>query len=306
MNVEVRIHISPTPAFFRQVEYVWRSFLACGGITATAQFIVFIGEDCDPFDVPARYAWAREANIEWRFIDREKFRRMSYFAPDRIRMDTDADLVLFLDADTVLIRPLDDIIVSLLAQPVAAGVMAHVPPFRGSGLSWEQVFASVGYRLPVDRFQHLGWGTMYNEEVNRFAPIYYNFGAVFVPGPAMKDFGPEYERCLDLVFERAAVYAAYRAQFALTLAIYKVGLPHLALEPRFNFPNLDWAERKFLIDLADVRVLHYLNEEVLGPRPVTWGSEEAFHAFYTRKDLGGANEILRARVASLARPAVAV
>src|SRR5690348_5757800 len=79
MKFEIRVPISPREDFFRRVEFLHRSVRACGGLTAEAKLVVSIGEDIDPFDVVAREPWSRD-QVTWRWVDREAFRRDSFFA----------------------------------------------------------------------------------------------------------------------------------------------------------------------------------------------------------------------------------
>jgi hypothetical protein len=301
MKLDIRIPISPEPYFYRQVEYLWRAFNAAGGVGARARFVVTVGEDCEPFDLVERNPWSRD-RVEWRWTDREKFRRLSYGATalDRWEHGTDADVVLLLDADTLLINPIDDIVQALAETPAIAGVMAHVPPFVGLApqTGWDEVFAAVGRSVPPDRFQHSGWGGMLADHRHRFGPAYYNFGAVFVPGSLLLKLGAEYERWMASALT-APIHRWFYGQLALTFAIYELQLPRIALGLRYNFPNDVWADHKMSSELSDIRILHYLREDVIGTRRETWGSDKNFAAFLARKDLTGSNEVLRATAALL-------
>lgn len=299
MQLEIRIPITPDPNYVRQVEYVVRSWRANGGRAANARFVVSLGGDCEPWDLTETYPWSR-GQVQWRWVNREEFRAIKIRACnlDRFRYDTDADIVLMADADTLLIRPIDDLLESLAQQQIIAGVMAHVPPFWQTPVTWQQVFGARGRPLPSDRFEHTGWGVMFTEPVNRFAPAYYNFGVVFIPSRMVLPIGTQIERELANM-QSIPAHAIYGSQLALTFAMYELWYPHCALPFRYNFANLDWADRRYLTDLADVRIIHYLKEDVIGSRRQTWGSDEAFTAFLARRDLSGSNEVLRSAVARL-------
>lgn len=299
MNLEVRIPITPEPNYVRQVEYVVRSFRASGGYAGRARFVVSLGGDCEPRDLCLEYPWSR-GEVEWRWANRAEFAAIGIRACnlDRFRYDTDADVVLMLDADTVMIRPIDDLLETLHQQQMIAGVMAHVPPFWKTPVTWSDVFAARGIPLPPARFEHTGFGAMFGEYVNRYAPAYYNFGVVFVPRSMVLPLGAQLERELAYM-PRIPIYPVYGTQLGLTFAICQLGLPHCTLPFRFNFANLEWADRRYLIDLADVRIIHYLKEDVIGPRRETWATQEALQAFMNRRDLSGSNEILRGAVARL-------
>ncbi|MGD0967232.1 MAG: hypothetical protein ABR949_02995 [Candidatus Aquilonibacter sp.] len=301
MNVEVRIPISPKPHFFRQVEYLQRAFAANGGLAASARFVVSVGEDCEPYDLYEINPWSL-GRIEWKWVDREAFRRMSYTATglDRFLHPTSADVVLLSDADTLLIRNIDDLLAGLVREPAVAGVMAHMPPHYGpmTAPSWRAVFAGMGRRLPRDLYEHSGFGSMFHDQTNRFGPAYYNFGAVFVPGRALAVLGQMFERSLVTAYS-APIHKFFHAQLALTLAIYELDLPRITLRPRYNYPNDELLDRSAPSELADIRIMHYLREGTIGTRVETWGSDERFAAFLARKDLVGSNEVLRQTVAAL-------
>jgi len=270
-------------------------------LAANARFIVSVAEDCEPFDLDAMHPWSR-SRVEWSWVDRENFRKYWYHAPtlDRYKRDTDADVVLFLDADTMLIRGVDDILEAIVAQPAIAGLISHPPPFHAdqTGIGWESLLAAMGLPLPAARFQHSGWGAMLTQEAHRFAPAYYNYGAVFFPAVVFSRLRPHIQSCLERT-TGLPIHPGFRSQLALTLAIYELNLPHVALDVRYNYPNDDWADRFHPTELADVRIIHYLREEILGARRDVWGSEEAFQQFLSRHDLSGSNEVLRGSVAAL-------
>ncbi len=307
MKIEVRIPISPRPHFFRQVEYLKRSFATNGGLAASARFVVSVGEDCEPYDLYEVNPWS-VGRIEWKWVDRAAFKRMSYTATglDRFVHPTDADVVLLSDADTLLIRNVDDVLVGLAGEPAIAGVMAHMPPHYGpmTAPSWRAVFSAIGRRLPRDLHEHSGFGSMFHDTANRFGPAYFNFGAVFVPGRYLQLLGQFFERSLGLAMS-APIHKFFHAQLALTLAMYELDVTRIALRPRYNYPNDEMMDRYATNELADIRIMHYLREHTIGTRAELWGSDEKFSAFLNRTDLTGSNEILRQAV-TLLRGTVAI
>ena len=191
----------------------------------------------EPYDIAASQSWS-DQNVIWRWAPREEFRRLSYHAAvlDRFKVESDAEVVLFADADTLFVNSVDDLLESLQTVPVVAGVMAHVPPFATRPEeTWNTIFRKLGRSLPSDLHQHTGWGTMFHRNDVRFSPIYYNFGAVFVSCDFLPDLAAAYQRQL-VVAEKADV-GYFIGQLALTLAIYELDLPRIALSPRYNFPN---------------------------------------------------------------------
>ena len=70
------------------------------------------------------HAWAR-AYVDGRWVDREAFRRDSYYATgvDRLKVVSDADIVLFADADVIFVAGIDDLLESLVRA--ASGAADH-------------------------------------------------------------------------------------------------------------------------------------------------------------------------------------
>ena len=302
MNIEVRIPISPKPHFFRQVEYINRAFRARGGAYADARFLVSVGEDCAPYDLIKAQPWSR-GRIDWHWVNPDDFRAWSYHATtlDRYGPEPEGDVVIFLDADTMLIDRVDDVLDALAAEAAVAGVIAHTPPttYDRPHIRWKDVFSALGRQLPVARFQHSAWGGMLFDPAHRFSPAYYNYGVVFFPRAIFTEIARHIRSSLEMT-ATAPINPGFRSQLALTLAIYDTNARHVALDLRYNFPNDEWADDQHRGELSDVRIIHYLREHVLGPRHETWGSDEAFKRFLSRPDLKGANEILRRTVTALA------
>ena len=260
--------------------------------------VVSVGDDVEPYDIAATEPWSYD-NVTWRWVSREEFRKLSYHAAvlDRFKVQSDADVVLFADADTLFVNSVDDLLQSLQTTPAIAGVMAHVPPFASRPEeTWETVFRKLGRSLPPDLHQHTGWGTMLRRPELRFSPIYYNFGAVFVSRNLFADLAAAYHSQLRIA-EKADV-GYFVGQLALTLAIYELDLPRIALPPRYNFPNDPLFEGSYPEDLADLRILHYLRLDQV-ERDMIWKSPEETVAFLNRRDLRPSNEALRRTVAKL-------
>lgn len=88
------------------------------------------------------------------------------------------------------------------------------------------------------------------------------------------------------------------------MAIYKLGLRRITLEPRYNFSNtMSFVERN-LEDLSDIRILHYSDKEIIH-KYNDFASIEAFARLILRGDLTGANEMLRATLKRLSDNSIA-
>ena len=200
-SIEVRMPVSPTKGFYRQVALFAASALAIGYTLDGLVIKVFAGAateaDIDPI-------WSRPiplCKVIW--SDRERVARESYFAEcdDAFtHPNFDAPVVVYCDADTVWLRRLNELVVSLTdIRNSIAGVTAHNPPpgrFRlEPQKSWDEVAlpilghpAPLDYRCSVDREVHI--------------PFYVNFGFVASSAAVVSEFGSNF-----ISISRAVVHA---------------------------------------------------------------------------------------------------
>lgn len=304
MKLEVRVPISPRPYFFRQIEYLLRSILSCGGLTSDVRMVVSVGEDVAPYDIASLQPWSRE-HVIWRWVDRDAFRKESYHATgaDRFLVESDADMILLADADILFIAGVDDLLKALGHAPAVAGVIAHVPPWyvhRQAASSWQQLFEAMGMRMPRDRFQHTGWGILFSDPSWRFSPAYFNLGAVFVPGSLMPGLARSFFVHLKKAAEGGVGY--FKSQLALSMAVYDLDLPRVALDVRYNFPNYPGFDLAYPGDLQDVRIIHYMRAQIVNRQRI-WETPESTAELLRRTDLQGSNEVLRRRIEHLVKNA---
>jgi hypothetical protein len=297
-TVECRVPISPTPSFRHRVELLERSMRRAGGALATARLVVSVGADVEPFDLRGQDG-SRDPLVEWRWVDRSWFRSAPHFCAtgcDRFLVHSDADVVLFLDADTVFVAPIDDLVVELARWPAVAGVIAHFPPFApGPGpKGWDELFAVTGIEPPEQWFAYSGIER--DDRREAVCPAYFNFGFVAVPRSLLKRLAPAYLELAARV--RTLGVGAFGEQVALALAIARERLPVLALGMRFNWPNDPAMTRLHPAEETDVRVVHYLREAALD-RERDFANPTALRALVERRDLTGANELVRRLVEEL-------
>ena len=265
-SLQIHIPISPTPSFFTMIQYFAASLRRYGGLFADARVIVSVGGDCEPFDVAAAHPRLARYGITWRWVDREAFRRHSYFATglDRWAEPFQADFVLMADADLLVMSDFSDVVARLEQPRGIAGVIATYPPWLGRKKGnvdrerWAEMFALAGLPQPSFDCPHPGRGVYYPVGSGmESGPAYYNFGFVLGTRDAMnaiaKTFPQDYFLAADFMQTDLA------AQAGLTLSIIRNAVRYQALPVRYNF----WADQgyyqAFPDDAADLRILHYLN-----------------------------------------------
>lgn len=238
-----------------------RSF---AGAFSDARIVVSVGEDIEPFDIACARPELKPFGIEWRWTDREAFRRHSYFATglDRWASKFDCDYVLMADADILIVGPLDDLVDFLPTPRSVAGVIATKPPFTARGNSddevrWPELYRAAGLVPPPFVFPIPGHGTHYPASGIAKAPAYYNFGFVIGRNEAMNAIRETFEA--DYLMAADFMQSVLAGQAGLSLSITRNQLDAAALPLRYNF----WSQDKYLAsfpeEAADIRVLHYLN-----------------------------------------------
>lgn len=292
--LELHVPITPTPVFLNRIHYLAASLRVYGGALAESRLVVTVGADEPPLDIGARLAWARRYPIAWRWVDRERYRRHSYFATrlDRFTLEYQAQHVLMLDADVVVVGPFDEILEQAARQDALLGLPAHLSPVR-AGFTWEALFAAAGVGPVRYTCEHSGFGVMFDDPAHRFCPPYFNLGVLLAPAHHWRAVG-------RTIYEELAVVEAhepvYRAQMSLTLALRRHRVPWGLLEPRFHLPNDPRFLTRWPHDFADPRLVHYLRKETID-KDVDFETPERVAALFDRAPtLDAANRMLLERL----------
>jgi hypothetical protein len=322
-NVAILVAASPTPAFYSQLAMLdlafrkrhwrrWRPAIHAyfGGSRDTS---------ADAWWLPRLHGislhWTADSDFardgDWAQSD-DVFRRAA----------DDADVIVAMDADTLPVADLEDVLDMVLDSGSIAGVIAHYPTVFNFAFDLQTLHFSV---LPADpRFPEANslretWARLAdgltNAELNfefehtlmpadspeehRLSPFYLNFGVVFFP---RKTFQPVAERYLAIrprLMDRMR-YPDFSGQVALTLAIADAGLSTRALPLRYNFPNDPVAERMYPDELAHVAVYHYLRTAEFDRHEIFVDSTR--YARFLDAQLSGVNRSFRDAVKEIAGP----
>lgn len=297
VDLEVRVSISPVPDFFRRIHFMAASLRRLKPSLGSYLLVICVGADVEPEDLYETQPWSKEYPIVWRWADREKFQRDSYWetSRDAFRQPTRARMVMFADADLLFVRPFAELLGEADGARVVAGVIAHAPPPHGLSLGelWPKLCREYGVPLPEPVHEYTGWNFMTEE---RFAPVYFNFGMVLASASAMETLGAEILAADDFVSANFDTF--FRHQIALTLAIQKTGVQTRVLPLRYNFPNDPQFDRNYPQELEQIRILHYLRGEIVH-RERDFADLRSVAALMARTDLAGSNAILRETIAAL-------
>lgn len=219
-----------------------------------------------PLDTPLM-AWARDFPVELRWVDEHLWQRY-HWAGTGLQMQLyahDADVVLFMDSDTVVVGPLTELVQSVAAEPAWAAWPAWQPP---AGLDLDAVLLACGLTDVKRDLRYSGHGLAF--AAPRDCPPYFNLGFVAVEGTLARAMA----QTIGADFEEVATRFRnwYSSQVAVCVNLLRHGYPYRALDMRYNLSNGDWdaaPEPAFpgeevaavvaaaRASIADPRVLHY-------------------------------------------------
>jgi hypothetical protein len=286
-TLEVHVPIAPAPSFLHQLRCLVHTLRRFGGAYRDAPVIATVGGDPVDLGLAARMPWLAANGIELRWVPARLFAALGMHATGatRLKHRFTADVVLLLDADTLIRGPLDNLIERVYRERVLAGVIAHTTPLtqgRLAPLSWDRLFSVC--RLPKPRLEHehTGWGYFLSNPVYRHCPPYFNYGVIAVPADMLAQIG----RVSEVFLRRLhSVHSSYfDAQLALTMAIAQLGLPVLVLPMRYNMTNNPMIEALHYREIDHAIILHYLSDQHFR-RQETFASLASLEAFLARSDL---------------------
>ncbi|MEO6263963.1 MAG: glycosyltransferase family 61 protein [Luteimonas sp.] len=208
----------------------------------------------------------------------------------------DADVLVRMDADTLPVDDLEDVLDFVVANECIAGVMTHFPFPRTPGLSAKQSWHQVSDGLidrPLDF--RLSYSLVGNEgrPDDRESPFYVNDGAVFFPRAVFDEFARHYLALRPRLMDRLAS-PYFAGQVALTLAATQMDAHTCALPMRYNFPNDAAATRKYPEELENAKIFHYLRTDTIDRQRIF--RDQANYARFVAADLEGANRAFQQHV----------
>ena len=296
-TLEVHVPVSPTPAFLNMAHYLTRSLRVRGGRYRDAPIVLTVGAERRDPDLAHNHPWMAANGVEVRWINEALFARESWYATacERFRYDFTSDVVLALDADTLIAGPLDELVAEAHRTGALCGVVAHLPPLQQRE-QWQEIYRACGLGELKTPCQHTGWGYMFQDESLRFCPPYFNLGVLAAPAAVMRSVG---SGIYELMATVDAVHrTSYRVQLAVSLAVTRFGLPFRALPFRWNFVNDPLLEALHADELRDVRIIHLLRNHQLYKQEL-FASLDNVEAMLARTDLRVINALAQRLLSEL-------
>ncbi|MGH7302738.1 MAG: hypothetical protein ACRELZ_05575 [Candidatus Rokuibacteriota bacterium] len=282
-TLEVHVPVSPTPTFLNMAHYLTHSLRLRGGRYRDAPIVLTVGAEKRDPNLAHDHPWMAANGVEVRWIDESLFARESWFgtACERFRYEFASDMVLVLDADTLIFGPLDDMIEKAHRTGAMCGVIAHVPPVTRRE-QWQEIYRSCGLGDLETPCEHTGWGYLFSDETLRRCPPDFNQGVLAAPATTMRRIGGV---IYELMAAANAVYPTYyRVQIAVSLAVTRLALPYRVLPFRWNFANDPLLEALHAGELPHVRIIHLLRKHQIH-KDELYASLDNVEAMLARTDL---------------------
>lgn len=200
-----------------------------------------------------------------------------------------------LDADTLLMAPIDDLVCWATDNQAICGLIAHVNPFP-NGEMWEYLFEFAKLGAPPLVCEYSGWGLMDDGPDRRYAPPYFNLGVLLAPQQVMSTIGKVIYEEMEIVNKVQQTF--FRCQLALAMAIQRTKVSWYSMPIKYNFPNdIRFCER-YESDLQDIRILHYLRADKID-KDADFESPYSVEQVIERTGLNRINEMLREKLSQL-------
>jgi hypothetical protein len=291
------IPASPTDGFLGQIAMFRRSLDMLGGIYEQARVVAVLGDD-EVHQLPERWR-SLLPRVVLHHVPADMYRTHGYRAQTWARwglVPPDCDIAVFADADTLPLRPVDDLLERLVRTPGVAGTIAHYPfpqhPGHDPGSTWRALARELIGR-DLDLTYTYALSAPEDPVGRRLCPFYLNFGFVLVSRPLVDRIAATFQA---LATRLAGLLADpyFAGQVALTLTVHAHHVARHAVGLRYNFPNDRRAEMLHPDELADIRVVHYLRTHRFDRQRI-FASQDAFDDFL-RLELDGSDRRFQDRV----------
>ncbi|HRI17514.1 MAG TPA: hypothetical protein PL196_03235, partial [Burkholderiaceae bacterium] len=256
--------------------------------------------------------WTRDFPVSVHWVDQGLWERW-HWSGTSLQMHLyphDSDVILFMDADTVVVGSLAELIESVAKEPVVAAWPAWQPP---TDADMDAVLREFGFAEVEKTLTYSGYGLAF--ESPRHAPPYFNLGFVAAHRTIASDMALSITRDFDDVAARCR--SLYHDQIAVCLNILRQGYRYRALDMRFNASNGAWdpgapppfasAESAAVVAsinamIDDIRVMHYLVESESFTRKRTMDGFDQVRAFCRRPGLDSGSIRLQQALTPLLDP----
>ena len=291
---------SPNDSFFSQIAMFRLSLNSLGGIYERADIVITLGDD-DVKPLPERWKPHLNKNVKINWVDSELYRQHKYDAQSDaqwIYNHEEYDFICIVDADVMIIRPIDDLLFGTLNYPSLGGTIAHFPFPTAQNDNPQQLWLRLAHQFiqkPLE-FGYRHTLSVGQPDEYTFCPFYINFGFILLTPEIIREIsGTHLDIRPKVALKLEDPYFAAQTSLALTLAAHNI--PVHAVGLRYNFPNDEDADHLHLNELRDVRLIHYLRTEQFDRQRI-FTSQLEFDRFLSL-ELSGSNKIFQQYIRDL-------
>ncbi len=226
----IHVPMSLNRQFATQACLLVRSIARSADLGDDWRVVLTLSRDTDlTLDTPL-LAWTRDYPVRVQWVDAPDWRQWSG-ADLRQHIDPgSADALLLMDADTVVVGSLADVVAAAAAEPVIAGWPAWQPP---EGIDIERALRELGVDERGRDLTYSGHGLAFLSP--RHCPPYFNLGFVAINGALARDMAQTLPADFEDVTTRFRNH--YNSQLAICVNILRHGYRYRALDMRYNASN---------------------------------------------------------------------
>ena len=231
-----------------------------------ARLLVIVGDHCDLDAVRRGNKWSENFDIGWERVPDEIFAEFHWAGTANWRFNIpagDFDIIVLSDADTVLLRDIDPLLMEFpLEEPAVRGHMAHLPPPVKSAAPsaagpdfWPWLFNVFDVPWPADTYR-------YSMDVDGSlppCPAYFNLGFVAVNAKALAVFTREIIETTRRV--TATTDSLMRCQIAFAVIAHRAKINIGTLPAAYNAANDLGHLNQNGLTADQIRVLHFLRSD---------------------------------------------
>lgn len=261
----IYVPVSLNRQFATQMHLLCRSLRRNACFPGEWKVIFTVSRDASiALDSP-QMAWASRFPVEFRWVDETMWRQHGWVGTSHQQSmyNFDTDVVLYMDADTVAVGSLAELVEQSAAADEYAAWPAWQPP---ADVDIERLLSELGFPPQDYGLRYSGYGLSFLESHN--CPPYFNAGFVAMSGRLANQMALTYPGDFESVSRMTP--SNYRTQIALAVNLLRNGYRYRALDMRYNLSNGDFdvvnpfddpvadaAFRSARESIDDARVLHY-------------------------------------------------
>lgn len=317
VTTEIHVPISLTPTFAHMIYFLVKSLAANADFPGDWRVIFTVSRDTDWDLDHSELAWAKDYPVEFRWVDQSQWdahelaksgsqlpREYLATIEQCHTYDFNADVILFMDADTVVAGSLRELVLEIADSDAIAGWPAWQSP--PSNLC--EVLQTRGCKLSDWGLTYSGYGLAFLSP--KSCPPYFNFGFIAMRKAVAQQLSRDFVEDLHYFFAHYDDW--YGRQISLCLTIVRKNYAYRALDTRYNLgngsladlpalsgPDVEAAHARLVAAGQDPRVLHYCVRTKPFYKLENMASWDQITRFCEMEGLGEGNALLQKTFRSL-------